>query len=364
MLTCKLCEQEKAAQILQVCADCIKKEPKRAKPFIKAAYERTLSSYNLPAFPPESRITCRICANHCKIEENKLGYCGLYTTKNGKVVSLIGNKGLLSSYFDPHPTNCVPAWCCAGGTGAGYPEYAMCQGTEYGFYNFSIFMATCSMHCLFCQNYGYLENTKTLRPLVSEEELVHKINDQTTCLCFFGGCAVPQMPFVIRVARLVRKKSKREKRILRLCSETNGLEDPVMLRKFAELSLESGGGIKFDLKTYDQNLSIALSGTSNKEVYNNFSSLAELNRLRPEPPFLRASTLLVPHYIDQEDIRKIAGFIVSIDPNIPYSLLAFYPTFMMRDLPQTKREFAFECKEIAEKAGLKRVRIGNTNLLA
>lgn len=48
---------------------------------------------------------------------------------------------------------------------------------------------------------------------------------------------------------------------------------------------------------------------------------------------------------------------------IPSSLLAFYLQFFFNDLPTTPKEFAFRSKEIAEKEGLRRVRIGNLHLL-
>ncbi|WP_255336896.1 hypothetical protein [Methanosarcina sp. KYL-1] len=53
-----------------------------------------------------------------------------------------------------------------------------------------------------------------------------------------------------------------------------------------------------------------------------------------------------------------------MDEEVPYSLLAFYPHFEMRDLPRTRREDALRFKKVAEEAGLKRVRIGNVHLLA
>jgi pyruvate formate lyase activating enzyme len=52
-----------------------------------------------------------------------------------------------------------------------------------------------------------------------------------------------------------------------------------------------------------------------------------------------------------------------LDPNIPYSLLAFHPQFYMQDLPTTSRNHAGRCLEIAQKAGLRRVKIGNLHLL-
>ena len=76
-----------------------------------------------------------------------------------------------------------------------------------------------------------------------------------------------------------------------------------------------------------------------------------------------ASTLLVPGYIDDDEIRGISRFIASVDPEIPYSLLAFHPQFYFIDLPATSRSHALRCKEIAEETGLRQVRIGNAHLL-
>jgi len=85
--------------------------------------------------------------------------------------------------------------------------------------------------------------------------------------------------------------------------------------------------------------------------------------LRPEPPFLIASTLLVPGYIDAQEVGHIAGFIASLNPEIPYSLLAFHPDYKMTDLAPTSWKQAEECFEAARQAGLKHVRVGNLHLL-
>lgn len=131
----------------------------------------------------------------------------------------------------------------------------------------------------------------------------------------------------------------------------------------ADLSLRSGGCIKFDLKAWDEGIHLALCGVTNQMTLDNFRELAKWTDQRPEPPFLIASTLLVPGYVDEWEIEKIAGFISSINPKIPYSLLAFYPQFYLNDLSTTSKSHARRCKVIAEKAGLKNVRIGNVHLL-
>ncbi len=131
----------------------------------------------------------------------------------------------------------------------------------------------------------------------------------------------------------------------------------------AELSLKSGGCIKFDLKAWDARIHRALCGVSNEATLENFAWLSQFISKRPDLPFLIASTLLVPGYVDKTEVAEIAGFISSLSPNIPYRLLAFYPQFRLLDLPTTSRRHALECREVAERRGLKRVSIGNLHLL-
>jgi pyruvate formate lyase activating enzyme len=131
----------------------------------------------------------------------------------------------------------------------------------------------------------------------------------------------------------------------------------------AELSLDSGGCIKFDLKAWDEPLHRALCGVSNRSTLKNFEYLSGWIARRPDPPLLVASTLMVPGYVDAEQVRQISAFIARLDPTIPYALLAFHPDFEMRDLPSTSRHQATACLEAAEAAGLTRVRVGNLHLL-
>ena len=112
------------------------------------------------------------------------------------------------------------------------------------------------------------------------------------------------------------------------------------LKEMLRIALESGGCIKFDLKTGSEALSLALCGVSNRQGKENFAWLAGAVSARPAPPLLIASTLMVPGYVDEGEVQGIAEFIASLNPDIPYSLLAFYPQFLMKDLPVTPRSQA------------------------
>jgi pyruvate formate lyase activating enzyme len=199
---------------------------------------------------------------------------------------------------------------------------------------------------------------------MSAEALAAKVKKNVSCICYFGGDPSPQMPHSLEVSRIALEKAKTERRILRICWETNGYMNPKLAEKTAEYALESGGNVKFDLKTWNEKLNIALCGVSNKPTLANFKMIGEkFCEKRPELPMLSASTLLVPGYIDAEEVENIAKFISEINQDIPYTLLAFYPCHVMNDLPKTSRKQALECQKAAKKH-LKNTRIGNTHLLS
>ena len=131
----------------------------------------------------------------------------------------------------------------------------------------------------------------------------------------------------------------------------------------ADLSLESGGCVKFDLKAWSDSLHRALTGVSNRATLENFARLAKRFGERPQPPYLVASTLLVPGYVDEHEVSRLATFIASLNPDIPYALLAFAPHFYLQDLPQTSRSQAEGCLAAALQAGLRQVRLANVHLL-
>lgn len=297
------------------------------------------------------------------MDRGQIGYCGLRWNDDGRLVSLsTPEQGLFSAYEDPHVTNCCAAFFCPAATGCGYPDFAYRKGPEYGHSCLAIFLYGCNFDCLFCQNPEHKEvRTQPARRADQLVELTLR-NDRISCWCFFGGSPEPQLPFAISAARKALAALKGE-RILRICFEWNGCGQPELVRRAAQLAFESGGNVKFDLKTWDDNLSVALSGVSNRAAYENFAMVArECTASGDHPPGLCATTLLVPGYVDEVEVEQIARFIAQCNAAIPYSLLVFHPDFMMRDLPITPREQVTRCYTAAVRH-LKQVHIGNLHLL-
>lgn len=149
-----------------------------------------------------------------------------------------------------------------------------------------------------------------------------------------------------------------------VCFETNGLFNLSILEKACQLVKASGGKLKFDIKAFSPELYYSLTSYDGKKVFENFQKAAEFLGTDLCHEFLVASTLLVPGIIDAEEVGKIAAFIASINPQIPYALLAFAPHAEMKDFPTTPFTQAQLCYDAALKSGLKRVRLGNVFLLS
>ncbi len=334
---------------LGVCLSCLRRQPDKALAAARRAHAACRRVFSLPAAPPATpggRL-CPLCAQGCRIGEGERGYCGLRTAGGNRLVHLAGtpSRGVLHWYRDPLPTNCVADWVCAG-------------SRRRGCHNLAVFYASCTLDCLFCQNWHFREVSPQQAAAMSAAELADTAIASTFCVCFFGGDPASQMLHAVAAGRQLARRG------VAVCWETAGTSNPELLDHAVELSLASGGCIKFDLKAFDEALHTALTGASNRRTLENFARAARRAGERGEPPLVVASTLLVPGYVDAAEVGRLARFIADISPDIPYALLAFAPQFYMADLPRTSWRHARDAAAAARAAGLRNVRIGNRHLLS
>lgn len=338
---CRLCGKRSflVADFLGLCRECIVADFSRALPLIEEAHRRAREVFHLPYPAPSGAPLCRLCIHECGGGEKS--FCGLL--ERGERFAGTSSRGLLEWYYDDLPTNCVASFVC--------PERK-----HFGYKNLAVFYAGCSFNCLFCQNWHFHDLIKKHKPLVSVAELLEALHPRVACVCFFGGDPTPQVAHAISFSQKARGK-------IRICWETNGAANPEILQRMYELSCESGGIVKIDLKALDERVHLALTGVSNRRTLENFVQLAEESK-RYEEVTLVASTPLVPGYVTEEEVGQIAQFIARGNPNIPYSLLGFAPNFFFDNLPSTSVRHAEEALRLSKEAGLRRVEIGNRFLLS
>jgi len=362
MSTCNFCGRtdNNISEVLGVCRDCILRgDWGTIKPHILNVHKKVRALADLPSEPPKAekkviKLKCNLCINECALSETDSSYCGLRVVEknqNGELPLPTKRRGYIHGYLDPIPTNCCNAWFCDG---------------EYNTYSYAAFLYGCSFNCLFCQNSSHKYFSK--RNLIDVDTLTDRIykNERITCICFFGGTPEVQLPFTINLSNLILEKIKKGEhpRKFKVCWEWNGSGNTSLLDKCMQIAIESGGNIKFDLKSFNEKLNVALCGVSNRRTLENFKYLGDnyFGTRGETMPELSACTLLVPGYVNHKEVEHISKFISEINNEIPYNLLVFHPDYQMNDLPITTRKQANKCFEIAKKY-LTHVHLGNKFLL-
>ncbi len=361
---CLVCGRESLliSDSLGVCRECLLSKPEKSLEAVRVRRASWRRRWGLPPNPPrKGGLKCKLCVNECELSIVDKGYCGVVANVNGRIVGVTGNwsYGVVDWYLDPHPTNCVAVKICPATTDRGYPKYTSTRGVEKGYYNLAVFYAGCSLDCAYCQNWSHREMAYKTSSVKSVEELVNEsLNPRVTCVCYFGGDPGPHAPHALKASREILARRR-----VRICWETNGVENPSIMDRMADLSLESGGIVKIDFKAWSKPVYEALTGVNGVErVKENVERVGGRGAGR-EPPLLVVSVLLVPGYVTSDEVHKIAEYVASVDENIPIVLLAFHPDYVMNDLPPTSRSHALECIKAAEKGGVREVYLENVWLL-
>ncbi len=124
--------------------------------------------------------------------------------------------------------------------------------------------------------------------------------------------------------------------------------------------LASGGVDSFwlDIKAYDEEVYRKLCGTTNKWIL-------EAPKLIVDMGFtLEALTLYIPGWVELDQIAKIAKLIADVDKSIPFTILAFFPEYKLRDVrPPTLHEM-IAAYYVAKNNGLENVKLGNVSVFA
>ncbi|UCF71550.1 MAG: radical SAM protein [candidate division WOR-3 bacterium] len=344
-MQCRSCGSEATiSRAMPYCPVCIRERFDELRPAIDEAHERARSSFHLPArIPAEAGgVKCSLCVNECSIGEGGSGYCGVRRNIAGSIDGPDGDWAYVDWYYDPLPTNCVADWVCRG-------------SKDHGYKNLAVFYGACTFDCLFCQNWHFRERKNK----ASVEDLVKAVDSLTGCVCYFGGDPTPFALHSLEASRLMSERRRKP----RICWETNGSVAPAYMEKWLAFALASDGCIKIDFKTFNENLNIALCGASNRNTKENIRQVAECIEQREEPPVLIVNTLIIPGYIDEQELESMAKFIGSINKKIPWSFLAFYPHFRFDDMPCTSRKQAEMALSIAADYEIKNTHLGNVHLL-
>ncbi|RLE54420.1 MAG: radical SAM protein [Candidatus Methanomethylicota archaeon] len=139
-------------------------------------------------------------------------------------------------------------------------------------------------------------------------------------IAFTGGDIACRAEFYAQAAEKIKDQCKKMWVLL----ETNGYG---LTKENLEV-LASGGVDSFwlDIKAYDEKVYKKLCGTTNKWILKAPELIVDMGFV------LEVLTLFIPGWVEDDQIVKIAELIASIDPEIPFTILAFFPEYKMKNI--------------------------------
>jgi pyruvate formate lyase activating enzyme len=270
------------------------------------------------------KVHCYLCPHNCMIENGHFGRCNVRTAENRKLYTI--NFGeVTSASLDPIEKK---------------PLMYFRPSTRI----FSVGSFGCNFTCGFCQNYN-ISQYKANSEFLSEDDLLNIVMEMedNTGLAFTYNEPGIWYEYVYSCAKKLKRRSPDKAVVL----VTNGYISTEPLKEL----LPYVDAMNIDLKSFSHSYYSQLCGGSLQPVLKTIE-------LAAGSCHVEITTLLVSGENDSlEEVEEIAGFIKSINPEIPLHLTRYFPRYKMNSAP-TDIGFMIKAQETAEKY-LNRVVLGN-----
>jgi len=295
---------------------------------------------------PGNAIECFACSRRCKIQDGHARFCGVRANEDGNFNLLVYGRPC-AVWADPIEKK---------------PLFHFLPGTK----SYSLGTFGCNYSCVFCQNYDISQvphearekNPKTwkehfemkvaqcrkLTPEMAVEEAV-----QSGCKSISFTYNEPTI--FTEYALDIMKKGKEHG--LKYVYVTNGYETPECW-KILKGKLHAAN---IDLKAFTDKFYKKLCKASIAPVKESIKTAKKMG------VHVEVTTLIIPGWNDREDeLTKLAKFLVDIDSEMPWHVTAFMPHYKMMSTPPTEPATLLKAKAIGKEVGLKHVYVGNVPL--
>ena len=169
-------------------------------------------------------------------------------------------------------------------------------------------------------------------------------------VAFTGGDLTCQPEFYAKSAELIKGLEE----TVWVLIETNGYGlTPHTLDVFRQAGIDS---FWLDIKAYDDNVHRRLTGVSNARI------LTLPGELKKRGFVFEVLSLCIPGWVEADQIGKIAASLAVVDTEIPFTILAFFPEYKLRDVPVPTLQQMIDAYYAAKDAGLRNIKLGNAHL--
>ena len=295
------------------------------------------------------RVRCTLCALDCRIRSGGRGACGVRVNRDGTLYTLVENR-IVARHIDPIEKK---------------PLFHFLPGHA----SYSIGTVGCNFRCLHCQNSGISQEPRLGSRAAESDEpdvVCPSLEDLDAAVpgervtpaglvqdAMVTGCRslayTYNEPTVFYELALETSRQARDAGLANVFV-TNGAITAPALERIAP-SLDAAN---IDLKSFEPAGHQRMTGAPLAPVLDSIRRYHELGI------WIEVTTLVIPGHNDSdEQLRGIAGFILDVDPDIPWHVTRYHPSFRLRDRPPTPLETLRRAREIGREVGLRYVYTGN-----
>src|SRR5256884_1267349 len=277
----------------------------------------------------DGAIQCFACGHRCLVKPGRDGVCRVRFNENGTLKVPFGYVGVLAC--DPIEKK---------------PFFHVLPGSDA----LTFGMLGCDYHCGYCQNWvtsQMLRDPKAVAPaqLCTPKQLVDMaIQHHAPVVASSYNEPLITSEWAVDVFKEARSRG------LRCAYISNGNGTPQVL-DFIRPYVDA---YKVDLKTFDPKHYRELGG-----VMENVT--ATIKMLKERGFWVEIVTLVVPGFSDNpDDMKRMAEFLASVDPLMPWHMTAFHPDYKMTEgYRSTTADDLMRIVEYGKAAGLKYMYPGN-----
>ena len=164
--------------------------------------------------------------------------------------------------------------------------------------------------------------------------------DITCCPEFYGECA-----------RLIKKQTK-----LWVLIETNGYG--LTPQNLDCLTASGVDAFWLDIKAFDAEKHKWLTGCANDRILELPQEIIRRGFV------LEVLSLYIPGLVEADDLENIARILAAADAEIPFTILAFFPEYRMKDFSPPSVAEMVDAYQRVKTVGLTHVRLGNVGVFA
>ena len=274
------------------------------------------------------QVQCFLCSHYCQVSDQEFGFCKVRQNRDQVLYS--HNYGKLISWaVDPVEKK---------------PLYHFLPGSSA----FSIAAPGCNFRCQFCQNWqisqSSLSECAALKDVQPGEVLKLALASHSACIAYTYTEPTVFFEYAFDIAQLAKVNN------IRNIFVTNGFISPQAIRQISPC-LDAAN---IDLKSFNDVFYRKVCSGALKPVLDSIRLMKELGI------WVEVTTLVIPGENDSADeLKKIAGFICSVDRNIPWHVSGFYGAYKFLKRRHTPEDTLKQAVDIGNAAGLRYVYAGN-----